>query len=47
LEGEDSVFLSNLDEDPGESRNLRRQNPKVVDELDTLLAGWTESVKRL
>jgi arylsulfatase A-like enzyme len=47
LEGEDAVFLSNLDEDPGESRNLRRQNPKVVDELDTLLAGWTESVKRL
>jgi arylsulfatase A-like enzyme len=45
LAGEDSLFLSNLDEDPGESRNLRRQNPKIVDELDTLAEQWLKDVK--
>jgi arylsulfatase A-like enzyme len=39
--GDDEVFLSNLDEDPGESRNLRRQRPEVVDELLTLAAAWS------
>jgi len=40
LEGEDAVFLSDLDQDPGESRNLRRQHPEIVDELQTLLSEW-------
>jgi arylsulfatase A-like enzyme len=40
LEGEDSVWLSNLDEDPGETKNLRRVNPKMVDELMTDLERW-------
>ncbi len=40
LEGEDAVFLSDLDRDPGESQNLRRQHPEVVDELQTLLSQW-------
>jgi len=45
LTGDDALFLSNLDEDPGESRNLRRQNPKIVDELDTLAEQWLKDVK--
>lgn len=40
LEGEDAVFLSDLDEDPGESQNLRRRHPEIVDELQTLLSQW-------
>ncbi len=40
LTGEDAVWLSNLDEDPGESRNLRRAQPKIVDELLTDLERW-------
>jgi arylsulfatase A-like enzyme len=37
LPGEDAVFLSDLEADPGETRNLRRENPALVDELTTLL----------
>jgi arylsulfatase A-like enzyme len=40
LQGEDAVFLSNLEQDPGETKNLRRQHPEVVDELQTLVAEW-------
>ncbi len=45
LEGDDAVFLSNLEEDPGESKNLRHQNPAMADELETLAQRWLESVK--
>lgn len=44
LEGEDAVFLSRLDEDPGESRNLRREHPEIADELQTLLEKWRREV---
>jgi len=44
LEGEDAVFLSNLDQDPGESRNLRREHPEIADELQTLLEKWRKEV---
>jgi arylsulfatase A-like enzyme len=40
LGGEDAVFLSDLSTDPGETRNLRKLHPNVVDELTTLLAKW-------
>jgi arylsulfatase A-like enzyme len=40
LRGEDEVFLSDLNADPGESRNLRRANPAMVDKLMTGIAGW-------
>jgi hypothetical protein len=40
LQGEDEVFLSDLNADPAESRNLRRANPAMVDELMTGIAGW-------
>ncbi|MBI3680589.1 MAG: sulfatase-like hydrolase/transferase [Acidobacteria bacterium] len=45
LEGEDAVFLSDLDADPAESINLRRKHPAVVDELTTLLDGWRKEVR--
>ena len=46
LEGDDALFLSNVDEDPGESKNLRHQNPALADELVTLAEKWLEDVKR-
>lgn len=45
LEGDDAVFLSNLEDDPGESHNLRRQHPELTDELQTLLYAWRKSVE--
>jgi hypothetical protein len=42
LEGEDAAWLSNLAEDPGETRNLRRAHPNLADELSTLAAQWRE-----
>ncbi len=46
FEGEDALFLSDLDEDPGETRNLRRQHPSLVDELLTLAQRWMQEVQR-
>lgn len=43
LEGGDSVFLSDVEADPGERRNLRRTQPDVLDELQTLLNRWKAS----
>jgi arylsulfatase A-like enzyme len=40
LEGDDALFLSNLANDPGETKNLRRAHPEIVDELSTLLGKW-------
>jgi len=45
LAGDDAVFLSNVEQDPGESKNLRHQNPAIADELETLAERWLESVK--
>ncbi len=45
LAGEDAVFLSDVEQDPGESRNLRRENPAVTDELQTLLSEWRKDVE--
>jgi arylsulfatase A-like enzyme len=46
LEGDDALFLSNVDEDPGESKNLRRQNPALLDELLTMAEKWLEDVEK-
>ncbi|MGC8794884.1 MAG: sulfatase-like hydrolase/transferase, partial [Bryobacteraceae bacterium] len=46
LEGEDAIFLSDLEDDPGETRNLRRKHPELVDELLTLAQKWLEEVQR-
>lgn len=45
LQGEDALFLSDLEKDPGESRNLRRQNPELVDELATIAHKWRQEVQ--
>jgi arylsulfatase A-like enzyme len=46
LEGDDAVFLSNVDDDPGESKNLRHENPALADELLTKAQKWLEDVKK-
>jgi len=40
LEGEDALFLSDLSKDPGETTNLRRANPAVVDDLLSRIEKW-------
>jgi arylsulfatase A-like enzyme len=45
LQGDDSMFLSDLENDPGESRNLRRQRPEIVDELATMAYKWREQMR--
>jgi arylsulfatase A-like enzyme len=46
LTGDDAVFLSNLASDPGETRNLRRLHPKLVDELSTLISRWQAALRQ-
>jgi arylsulfatase A-like enzyme len=46
LTGGDQIFLSNLEEDPGERRNLRHQSPKLVDELETEASEWLAEVSK-
>jgi arylsulfatase A-like enzyme len=46
LTGEDEMFLSDLDQDPGEKKNLRRLHPTLVDELATAQRRWLEEVKK-
>ena len=43
LSGEDALFLSDLAKDPGESKNLRRQHPEVLDRLLTKLSQWAQN----
>ena len=45
LDGDDALFLSNLDQDPGESKNLRHKYPAVADELLTMAERWQDNVK--
>jgi arylsulfatase A-like enzyme len=45
MTGDDAVFLSNLDDDPGETTNLRHKHPEVVDELQTSLHRWFADLK--
>jgi hypothetical protein len=44
LGGEESVFLSDLSADPGETKNLRRVHPEIVDELATLIDKWRKTL---
>ena len=46
LQGDDALFLSNVEKDPGESTNQRHDNPAVLDELLTLAENWMGDVKR-
>lgn len=44
LQGDDALFLSDLEADPGERRNLRHVHPEVLDELSTLAHKWREGL---
>ncbi len=44
LTGDDALFLSNVEEDPGESRNLRHRDPAIADELETAAEAWLRRV---
>ena len=46
LTDENSLWLSNVEEDPGESRNLRRLHPNIVDDLLTQLNRWSETLPK-
>ncbi len=46
LDGDDAVFLSNVEDDPGESKNLRHEHPEITDELQTLVHQWRQEVER-
>ena len=46
LTGDDALFLSDLEKDPGETRNLRHENPALTDELDTAAQKWLDAVKK-
>lgn len=46
LEGDDAIFLSNVEQDPGESKNLRHQDPALTDKLLTLAEKWQQDVKK-
>jgi arylsulfatase A-like enzyme len=46
LKGDDAIFLSNLEEDPGESKNRRHDEPALADELATLAYRWLETIEK-
>ena len=46
MQGEDALFLSDLERDPGETTNRRHDQPRLVDELATLAERWLEEVKQ-
>jgi arylsulfatase A-like enzyme len=46
LQGDNQIFLSNLEDDPGERRNLRHQSPQLVDELVTRASEWLVDVSK-
>lgn len=46
LEGDDALFLSDLESDPGETTNLRHRNPALVDELATAAHQWRADVEK-
>ena len=46
LTGDDALFLSDLENDPGERTNLRHKEPALADELATMAKKWEEEVKK-
>jgi hypothetical protein len=46
LTGDDTLFLSNLDDDPGEWRNLRHQFQAVAHELEPQASKWLADVSK-
>ena len=46
LQGDDALWLSDLEADPGETNNLHRKNPVLVDELATLAKKWEQGLAK-
>lgn len=46
LQGEDALFLSNLERDPGETTNLRHEQPRMTDDLATAARNWRREVEK-
>ena len=46
LKGEDAAWLSDLEADPGEKRNLRHAHPEIVDELQSAIHAWKEDTRK-
>ena len=46
LAGDDALFLSNLEEDPGERRNRRHDQAGLADELSSMAHKWVEEVEK-
>ncbi|MBI2685586.1 MAG: sulfatase-like hydrolase/transferase [Acidobacteria bacterium] len=46
ITGEDGVFLANLEQDPGEKSNLRRQFAGVAAALEAEAKAWLEAVQK-
>jgi arylsulfatase A-like enzyme len=44
LGGDDSLFLSNLESDPGESKNLRHQHSELARELENAAEAWLKTL---
>ena len=44
--GDDAIFLANLEQDPGEKRNLRGEFPAVAEALEKELKIWLEAVQK-
>ena len=44
--GEDAIFLANLEQDPGEKKNLRNDFPAVAEALEKEVKVWLEAVRK-
>ena len=45
MQGDDAIWLSNLERDPGESRNVAKQHPEIAARLSGAIDAWLASVK--
>jgi arylsulfatase A-like enzyme len=46
LKGDDAVWLSDLEADPGEKQNLRHKHPEIVDGLQSAIHAWKEDTRK-
>jgi len=44
--GEDAIFLANLEQDPGEKKNVRNDFPAVAGALEKEAKAWLEAVQK-
>jgi hypothetical protein len=44
-EGDDKTFLADLEADPGETKNLSKQHPDLVEKLSKLHDEWRSSLQ--